>query len=282
MRDRLKRMGIRLGLGTTNLLVVAGVLFGAALLIRKLTPAFLGADITAIVVFGAYLAGSRLIERRRPPEMEFRRGPGELAAGVAMGIGLFSVVMAGLWGCGVYHPARGSIARLGAGACIALATGFIEETLMRGFLFRLAEIVGGTWTGLIVSSALFGFAHAANPNATVFSSLAIALEAGILLGAAYALTGRLWLAIGIHAGWNFAEGPLFGTAVSGHAVHSGLLNGTLAGPVILTGGDFGPEASVVAIMVCLALAVPLLWLAVRRRRLQPPFWSPRYIETAPN
>ena len=72
------------------------------------------------------------------------------------------------------------------------------------------------------------------------SSLAIMLEAGVLLGAAYAVTGRLWLPIGLHIGWNFTEGSLFGMSVSGNAIDTGLLHGTLTGPPLLTGGAFGP------------------------------------------
>src|SRR5471030_2266301 len=81
-------------------------------------------------------------------------------------------------------------------------------------------------------------------GATIGSSVAIALEAGILLGAAYALTGRLWLPIGLHLGWNFAEGSIFGMAVSGGSQKGSLITGELHGSNLLTGGVFGPEASI--------------------------------------
>jgi membrane protease YdiL (CAAX protease family) len=63
---------------------------------------------------------------------------------------------------------------------------------------------GGTWIALVVSSPLFGVAHALNPGATFSSTIGIALQAGVMLGLAYSLTRRLWLPIGIHIGWNFA------------------------------------------------------------------------------
>src|SRR5579872_80107 len=144
--------------------------------------------------------------------------------------------------------------------------GIGEETLVRGFVFRIVEIAGGSWTGILVSSALFGAGHAFNPGATFISSIAIALEAGVLLAAAYVVTGRLWFPIGLHTGWNFTEGTLFGMSVSGHDTNPGLLAGTLKGPAILTGGAFGPEASILAVAVCLAVAVLILWRAVQLHR----------------
>jgi len=80
-----------------------------------------------------------------------------------------------------------------------------------------------------------------------------------LLGAAYALTGRLWLPIGLHLGWNFAEGSIFGMAVSGGSQKGSLITGELHGSNLLTGGVFGPEASIVAVVVCLTAAIVILW-----------------------
>lgn len=94
---------------------------------------------------------------------------------------------------------------------------FVEELVMRGILFRFLEEFGGSWFALLLSSLLFGFAHATNDNATLLSSFAIALEAGILLGGAYMLTRNLWLAIGIHFGWNVVQGFVWDVPVSGHA-----------------------------------------------------------------
>jgi hypothetical protein len=120
---------------------------------------------------------------------------------------------------------------------------------------------------------LFGLAHLANPAATVTSSVAIALEAGILLGATYAATQRLWLPIGLHVGWNFTEGSVFAMTISGHTIATGLLKGSLSGAPLLTGGAFGPEASLVAVLVCLAAALFFLWRVVKLHRVEPPIWS---------
>ena len=116
---------------------------------------------------------------------------------------------------------------------------------------------------------VFCAAHLANPNATLLSAIAIMVEAGIFLGAAYMLTRRLWLAIGIHAGWNFTEGGIFGVSISGGAATKGIFSVALVGHPLLTGGAFGPEASIVAIVACLAVAAVLLALAVRAGRWLP-------------
>jgi len=80
--------------------------------------------------------------------------------------------------------------------------------------------------------------------------VAIAVEAGLLLCAAYQASGTLWLPIGIHFGWNAAEGAIFGF---GHA-SGGLLSIRFAGPSYLTGGASGPEAGLPAVLLCLGAA----------------------------
>jgi uncharacterized protein len=156
---------------------------------------------------------------------------------------------------------------------VMLATGVTEEIITRGFIFRLVEIVGGTWIAVLVSSALFGAAHASNPGATLTSSMAIALEVGVLLAGAYVLTGRLWFPIGLHTGWNFAEGSIFSMSVSGLSAPGGLIAGTLRGGAILTGGAFGPEASIAAVVLCLCVAALLFWRAIRTARIKSLDWA---------
>ncbi|MGB3167812.1 MAG: type II CAAX endopeptidase family protein [Alteraurantiacibacter sp.] len=152
-----------------------------------------------------------------------------------------------------------------------LYAGFFEELLLRGVVFRWVEELAGTWIALAISSLLFGFGHAGNANATFFSSLAIAIEAGILLGAAYILTRSLWLAIGLHAGWNVVQ-ALWDVPVSGNPTE-GPIAATLEGPPLLAGGGFGLEATVFALAVATSAGVWLLWLAVKRGRIVKPMWS---------
>ena len=153
----------------------------------------------------------------------------------------------------------------------SLVTGVFEELLFRGILFRIIEQSLGSYWALAISAAFFGAAHLLNPNATWLAAVAIMIEAGIFLGAAYMLTHRLWLAIGIHAGWNFTQGAIFGVAVSGTA-SQGLLHATLTGPAWLSGGAFGAEASVVAMVLCGALGIALLLRARSLHHVVAPYW----------
>ncbi|HET9791404.1 MAG TPA: CPBP family intramembrane glutamic endopeptidase [Candidatus Angelobacter sp.] len=257
------------GLGFLNLLVLLAVLFGLQTLIRGRVPDLLGLTLMSLTLLVAYVAGVRWIERREPEELLHRAAGREFSYGLTLGICLFATVMLVLWTVGVYQPTgRGSIAPLAAGFLTAFLAAVSEEIIFRGFLFRLTQKLGGMWGALAVTSILFGAAHAANKGATVGSSVAIALEAGVLLGAAYALTQRLWLPIGLHLGWNFAEGSIFGMSVSGGTQKGSLITGELHGSNLLTGGAFGPEASIVAVIVCLMAAIYLLWKATHRPKAE--------------
>ena len=274
MRESLKKRSKELGLALLNFALVLGLLLGARALIRGRAGDTKGLVILSGVVFSAYLAGTQWIEGHQPPELAWKGAVTEFTGGLGLGIALFSAVMGLLWIAGDYHPAgHGSTSGLAKGALTALMVGIGEETLVRGFVFRIVEIAGGTWIGVLVSSALFGAGHAFNPGATILSSIAIALEAGVLLAAAYVVTGRLWFAISLHTGWNFTEGSLFGMSVSGNNTTPGLIGGTLKGRAILTGGAFGPEASIFAVAICLAVAMLLLWRSVQLHRVKAPMWA---------
>ena len=214
------------------------------------------------LLVGLYAVLVRLLERRQAREL----APGAIRglAGIVLGILLFGSVFGLLHLIGVAQwlgiSARFDVVPAFAAAIIA-AVG--EELAFRGALFRILEESFGTGTAVGVSAALFGLLHALNPGATIVSTTAIALEAGVLLAAAYAVTRNLWFPIGLHLGWNFTEGGIFGVAVSGGHAAKGIFSVSLAGPTLLTGGRFGPEASVMAIAVCLAAAVVLLILTAR-------------------
>lgn len=253
--------------------LVAG--FATAGIAQRLgAPPLAGTTLSTIVLVGAYLAGVRWIERDTPPEFSRLRTSVQALGGAGLGIALFAAVMVTLWLAGVYHfQAWGSVAGLGEGALVALMTATAEEILFRGLLYRALSQTVGTWLALASTAALFGAAHAFNPGASVVSSLAIGLEAGLLLGAAYAWTKRLWLPIGLHAGWNFAEASLFGVTESGKAQAPGAIVGQLHGPAVLTGGGFGPEASIVAVLVCLIPTAYFLWRAHGKGVIEAPVWN---------
>jgi membrane protease YdiL (CAAX protease family) len=88
----------------------------------------------------------------------------------------------------VYHIVGfGKTTGIAAGLSLAVLSSFREEVLFRGILFRLSSPIIGTWRALLLTSALFGLAHLGNTGATFSSGVAIMLEAGVLLGAAYVL-----------------------------------------------------------------------------------------------
>jgi uncharacterized protein len=226
--------------------------------------------VAASVVFAAallavYLTLVRWMERRQPSEL----APDAIGgvSGAILGVGLFASVF-GLLHLSAVAQWQGMAAHFDVApmlaASILAAVG--EELAFRGALFRILEESFGTATALVVSAAFFGLLHALNPGANIVSTTAIALEAGALLAASYTVTRNLWFPIGLHLGWNFTEGGIFGVSVSGARAGEGIFSVSLSGPDLLTGGKFGPEASVVAIGVCLAAAVALLILAVRNGR----------------
>ena len=281
--DHLHKPWKEAGLGLLNLVAIIVVIVLAQLMLRQYLSNMVGAALLALIVLSTYIAASKWIERRAPSELSVSHLLPQSVAGLAGGFVLFASVMAILWVIGVYHPAgRGTSNGLAAGFAAALAAGIVEETLFRGLLFRLTSKVLGTWGALLFTAALFGAAHAFNRGATISSSVAIALEAGVLLGAAYAATQRLWVPIGLHIGWNFTEGSIFSMAVSGNTMSAGLFRGSLSGPRILSGGQFGPEASIVAVIVCLIAALYFIRLIVTRHLAEPPAWSKVNLRAVPS
>ena len=142
---------------------------------------------------------------------------------------------------------------------IGFGAAFIEELIFRGIIFRLVEKWLGSWIAIVSSGLLFGFAHAANPNSTIFSSLAIGIEAGLLLAAVYMITRRLWMVIGLHFAWNVVQGLVFSVPVSGIKM-DGLIDVYLVSGKnkLLTGGAFGLEASIITVILMTVFSVFLL------------------------
>jgi len=142
--------------------------------------------------------------------------------------------------------------------------GWNEELLSRGY--HLQTIASGTnmFWGVVISSSVFGLAHLGNPNATWISAAGI-FFAGLFLAYGYLRTGQLWLSIGLHIGWNFFEGVIFGFPVSGMDVYR-LIQHKIQGPEIWTGGAFGPEAGLI-VLPALAVGTVLIYLYTRARRI---------------
>jgi len=219
----------------------------------------------ALVSLVAYALYVRLIERRRV---------GELAGGTAMVGAVMGVLgLAGVYRFGGVDASQATPAALATGFAQMAFVAVLEELLTRAIVFRMLERVLGSWAALALSSLLFGLGHLPNnPNANALS-FAIVVAAGAFFCAAYMATGRLWLCIGLHAGWNFTLGHVFSIAVSGHPRTPGLLVGTLDGPAWLTGGAYGLEASLLTLLALSAVGSGLLGRAASRGH--PIAWKAR-------
>jgi membrane protease YdiL (CAAX protease family) len=143
--------------------------------------------------------------------------------------------------------------------------GYQEELLSRGYhLQNVRDGMGLGW-GLLLSSGIFALMHLGNPNVTWYTTLPGLLVAGYFLAYGWVRTRQLWLSIGLHIGWNFFEGTVFGFPVSGIDL-VGLIRQTPTGPVAFTGGPFGPEAGLVLVLA-MVIGVSLVWLYTRGRPL---------------
>ena len=234
-----------------------------ATLSLQLLPALLG---YAILV--------RLIERRRMRELSARAIPTYGLVGFLSGAVLFSVVVGVLYLAGSYHVigTDPQVDWLPGVLVAGIGAGISEEIITRGVIFRVVEEGLGTWWALVISALFFGGAHIFNPGATLWSSAAIAIEAGLLLAMIYHVTRSLWACIGLHAGWNIMQGTVYGIPVSGGA-SKGWLISSRTGPDWLSGGVFGAEASVVALLACSLVTLALLMVALRRKSIVAPAWS---------
>ncbi|WP_136520608.1 CPBP family intramembrane glutamic endopeptidase [Cellulomonas telluris] len=221
----------------------------------------------ALVVYRWVVART---EHRPVVEVAPTGAAGATARGVALGALVFTAVIATVAVLGGYRVEGPGSATTALGLVGFMTVAAVtEELLFRGVLFRVVEERAGTWGALVLTAVLFGAVHLTNPGASLWGGTAVAIEAGAMLAAAYAATRTLWLPIGIHLGWNLVASGVFGTEVSGNGTPQGLLDGATSGPVLLSGGAFGPEASLPAVLAGVALTVVFLRLAHRRGRLVP-------------
>lgn len=212
----------------------------------------------------------------------------DLAFGVLMPGALFGAIFLVQWAVG-WLELRGTALDGGAAfpALLALLdwfvifilVGYAEELLSRGY--HLQTFIEGLNLplGIFLSSAVFAVLHVFNPHSSVLSTLGILL-AGYFLAYGWLRTGQLWLPIGLHIGWNFFQGPIFGFPVSGlDAFH--LLQHEVAGPQLITGGRFGPEAGLLGYLA-MGIGALLIWSYTRDRN--GPFDPPngRQTDRRPN
>ena len=210
--------------------------------------ASLAVSVVMVLVYSRFVC---LFENENAHDLPMDKLSTDTGKGLAVGLVYFCVVT------GIMALAGGyKVISVGAPAgaliwafCNFAVTAVGEEIVFRGVLFRWIDEKWGFPWALVVSGLVFGLVHWTNPGGTLWAGIAIAIEAGLLLGAAYKWSGNLWFPIGIHWAWNFSQGNLFGFKVSGQDAGVSLLQAQIEGPDWITGGVFGAEASVIAVVV---------------------------------
>ncbi|HWS86883.1 MAG TPA: type II CAAX endopeptidase family protein [Pyrinomonadaceae bacterium] len=176
-----------------------------------------------------------------------------LAAVVGLAAGGYSFAFADSTGAGLAKTLVGSfvIFLLGAAA---------EEMLFRGYPFQTLLRSWPVWVALIPLSVPFALVHLANPNVAPGFTFANTVLAGVWLCVAFWRTRSLWLPLGLHFGWNWVQGALLGSPVSGikGITPYPLLQFTDAGPAWIGGGAYGIEGGA-ACTLALVVATLFTW-----------------------
>lgn len=225
--------------------------------------------IVPIALFAIYAGLVRVMERRRASEVDLRRGALALLLGILIGSLIIGATIFILWNLGMVEISAGTgLAGLDRALLALMITTMVEELLFRVVLFKILEEIAGSLLAIAISAAAFGLAHIANPGATPFAIFALMMEMGVMLALAYMLTRNVWLAVGIHAGWNFTQAFIFGALNSGQQQPNGYFQTTFSGSDYLTGGLFGLEGSAVTLVLSVvACAFFLAWILRKRRWL---------------
>ncbi len=225
-------------------------------------PLYLVSNIIVLALSAAML---HLLDRRSFRALGLWLYPGwrrETLAGIGIGFALIVLTVVLVVTSGAFRysgPAARATALDWLGiALLLVVAAAIEELLCRGYAFqRLCDSIGPTGA-VLITSAVFGGLHLRNPNHPGWLSTANTVLAGVLLAAAYLKTRGLWLPIALHWSWNFFQGPVFSSNVSGIVIQPRLFQAEALAPAWLSGGAYGLEASGALTVTC-AAAIAWLW-----------------------
>lgn len=223
-----------------------------------------------LLVFRLYVY---LVEKRPTLELSAPGWLKEFGLGVLVAASLMMAIVATLYVLG-YMTIDGLNANPRVALDLAvkfLMTGLVEELLFRLILFKLTEEWLGTWVAFVFQASFFGFAHLSNDNASAYTSICVAIEGGVVLTGAYMYTRRLWFPLGLHLAWNYVQSGVFSIPVSGGAF-DGFIKTTLSGPELITGGSFGVEGSLLAVLLCTVVGAWFVLASRRTGQFVPPSW----------
>ncbi|MFD7489683.1 MULTISPECIES: CPBP family intramembrane glutamic endopeptidase [Streptomyces] len=224
----------------------------------------------AVAAVAVYWVVMRRVAGRSTPEIA-RQGAGrEALRGGAVGLGFVLVSALLITAFGGYSfswAGNGFFSVVWSAAMVQAGAAVTEELMFRGFALQALEQRWGSRAAIVITGLFFGVAHLGAPGAGVWSALAIALEAGVMLGVAFLWRRNIWFVAGLHFTWNTAE-QLLGIPVSGHTP-KGLFTVDTHGSALLSGGTFGLEASIVPVLIGVLLTVRMFVLAGRSGGLRP-------------
>jgi membrane protease YdiL (CAAX protease family) len=229
---------------------------------EKLVAAIVG----CVAILLLYALAVRFGERRAVTELALRPVPADLAFGLIVGAAVLSLIVAVLWAFGWAIIQSKPVDSIALALRDSVRSGVLEELVLRVVIFRLLWRAFGIWPAIVLAALFFGMLHLANPDSSLFAAAGLVAGEGIGIGL-YLITGRIWAPIAMHAAWNFTQGWVFGAAVSGMGEIAGgplALRPAPGIPDLLSGGGFGPEASLAALIVSLSASGFFLALAWKR------------------
>jgi membrane protease YdiL (CAAX protease family) len=253
-------------IATTNLVIKAfgGIHGDAALLARKVVN--LAGFVLAAVIMGR-LEKRTLADYGLPPRKAFGI---RFWQGAVLGFAGLTFLLGIMRAAGAFHIS--SIALHGAHAWgwaalygfVFVIVGLEEEFRYRGYTqFTLTSGIG-FWPTAFCFSFLFGASHIFNSGETWIGALN-AGAAGLVFAFLLRRSGSLWLPIGTHAAWDWAESYFYGVPDSGFVLPGHLLDSTFAGSKWITGGSVGPEGSLLCTLVLATMAgAAAVWLREAR------------------
>ncbi|CAM5652260.1 CPBP family intramembrane glutamic endopeptidase [Streptomyces griseomycini] len=230
----------------------------------------------AAAAVAVYCYVMRRVARRSAPEIARSGAAREVLLGGGIGLGFILVSALLITAFGGYSftwAGNGFLSVVWTAVVVQIGAAVTEELLFRGLALQALEQLWGSRAAIVITSLFFGVAHLGAPGANAWSGLAIALEAGVLLGAAFLWRRNIWFVAGLHFAWNTTE-QLLGIPVSGHAPE-GLFTVDVHGSALLTGGSFGLEASIMPVLMGVAIAVPMLVRAHRNGGIKTRRRAPR-------
>jgi uncharacterized protein len=229
---------------------------------------------TATLAIIAYSYLFKLYEKRKITEFSKNNIVKNITIGIVLGVVLQSLTILVIYLKGGYSVLSiNPILFILPALTMAFTSAIIEEILLRGIIFRIPEEKLGSYLSLVISALLFGAMHLINPNSSVTAAIGLAIQAGLLLGAAYIYSRSLWFPIALHFAWNFTQSAVFGASVSGNSTSKTLITSKIEGAAWYTGGQFGPEGSIQATLFCLIPTIILLVLSHKEGKIIKLYWK---------